>query len=66
MNVTISAMTIDMCGDAGFFGRVDLPIIKATSSGTTIIVTDQRIQIVDMEAFIAFNKSSMSPPGNPP
>jgi len=47
-----------MCGTAGCFGRLDLPEIKTSSSGTTVKVTDQLIKIVDMEAFKAFNKSS--------
>lgn len=57
--VTMSPMTVDMCGPAGIFGRLDLPEIRTSPSGTIITVTDQQIQIVDMKAFLAFNKSSM-------
>jgi len=55
--VTMSPMTVDMRGPAGTFGRLDLPEIRTSPSGTIITVTDQKIQIVDMEAFLAFNKS---------
>lgn len=57
---TISPMTVDMVGPAGCFGRLDLPEIKTSSSGTTITVTNQKIKIVNMDAFIAFNKSIMA------
>jgi hypothetical protein len=58
IGATITPMTLDMCGTAGCFGRLNLPEIKTSSSGTTVTVTDQKIEIVDMDAFIAFNKSS--------
>jgi len=58
VGATMSPMTVDMCGTAGCFGRLDLPEIKTSSSGTTVKVMDQLIRIVDMEAFKAFNKSS--------
>lgn len=61
MGVTMSPMTVDLCGDAGCFGKLNLPEIKTKASGTTISVTDQKIEIVDMDAFIAFNKASTSP-----
>jgi len=60
IGATITPMTLDMCGTAGCFGRLNLPEIKTSSSGTTVTVRDQTIEIVNMDAFIAFNKSSTS------
>lgn len=57
VGVIMSPMTVDMCGPAGIFGRLNLPEIKTDPSGTTISVTDQKIQIVNMDNFLAFNKA---------
>ena len=57
--VTMSSMTVDMCGPAGIFGRLDLPEIRTSPLGTTITVTNQKIQIIDMKAFLEFNRASM-------
>ncbi|TVY17543.1 hypothetical protein LARI1_G005105 [Lachnellula arida] len=57
ISATMTPMTLSMSGNAGCFGTLTLPEIKTSSSGTTITVTEQRIEIVDMDAFVAFNKS---------
>ena len=57
--VTMSSMTVDMCGPAGIFGRLDLPEIGTSPMGTTITVTNQKIQIIDMKVFLEFNRASV-------
>jgi len=59
ISATMTPMTLSMSGAAGCFGTLALPKIKTSSSGTTVTVTEQRIEIVDMDAFVAFNKSIM-------
>ncbi|KAF1985614.1 hypothetical protein K402DRAFT_394594 [Aulographum hederae CBS 113979] len=59
MGATMSPMTVDLVGPKGVFGKLDLPEIKTQSSGTDVIVPDQLIKIVDMEAFHAFVKAIM-------
>ncbi|ATY65854.1 hypothetical protein A9K55_001697 [Cordyceps militaris] len=51
---TISAMTVDLVGPCGAFGRLDVPAIKMGSLGAEITIVEQLISIVDMEAFKAF------------
>ncbi|KAF2671978.1 hypothetical protein BT63DRAFT_422491 [Microthyrium microscopicum] len=50
-------MTVDLVGPKGAFGKLNLPEVKTTSKGADVIIKDQKIQITDMEAFLAFNKS---------
>lgn len=50
----ISEMTVDMVGPSGMFGRLDIPAAKVGRSGGDIIIVDQLIKILDMEAFKAF------------
>ncbi|KAF8857279.1 hypothetical protein BDZ45DRAFT_674804 [Acephala macrosclerotiorum] len=57
---TMSAMTVKMVGPSGAFGNLDLPEVKAKSSGTEVVITDQLIQVTDMAAFRAFVKAIMS------
>jgi hypothetical protein len=59
IGATMSAMELDMSGPGGVFGRLALPEVQAKSSGTDVIVTNQTIQITNMEAFIAFTKAIM-------
>ncbi|TVY38328.1 hypothetical protein LSUB1_G005140, partial [Lachnellula subtilissima] len=60
ISATMTPMTLSMSGNAGCFGTLNLPEIKTSSAGTTITVDEQRIEIVDTDAFVAFNKSIMS------
>jgi len=60
IGATMTPMTLSMSGNAGCFGTLNLPEIKTSSAGTTITVVEQRIEIVDMDAFVAFNKSIMN------
>ncbi|TVY23960.1 hypothetical protein LHYA1_G008049, partial [Lachnellula hyalina] len=60
IGATMTPMTLSMSGNAGCFGTLNLPEIKTSSAGTTITVAEQRIEIVDMDAFVAFNKSIMN------
>ncbi|KAF1814552.1 hypothetical protein P152DRAFT_472300 [Eremomyces bilateralis CBS 781.70] len=57
LGATLAPMTVDMVGPKGVFGRVDLPEVKTKSSGTDVSMPDQEIQIIDMEAYLAFTES---------
>ncbi|KAK2630115.1 hypothetical protein QTJ16_000935 [Diplocarpon rosae] len=54
VSATISAMTVDLVGPGGAFGRLALPVIKTTSSGTDVNIAPQLITITDRAAFRAF------------
>lgn len=54
VTATISAMTVDLVGPRGAFGRLDVPAIKIGAFGADITIVDQWITIVDMEAFASF------------
>jgi Protein of unknown function (DUF3712) len=54
---TQAAMTVDLIGPKGIFGRLDLPEVKTKSSGTDVTVTKQLITIVDLAALQAFVQS---------
>ncbi|KAM3510962.1 hypothetical protein MY11210_005428 [Beauveria gryllotalpidicola] len=56
---TVSAMTVDLVGPRGAFGRLDVPEIKMGSFGADITIAEQQIAIIDMEAFKAFVASIM-------
>jgi hypothetical protein len=58
VGATIAPMTVDMRGPGGVYGRLSLPEIKTKSSGTTLTITDELVKITNMDAFVAFNKSS--------
>jgi hypothetical protein len=60
IGATMSAMTVEMAGPAGTFGNLDLPVVKTSSSGADVTITDQFINITDMAAFRAFVKSLMN------
>ncbi|KAJ3495758.1 hypothetical protein NLG97_g3160 [Lecanicillium saksenae] len=51
---TISAMTVDLVGPRGTFGRLEVPAIKMGSRGADIAIVNQWVSITDMEAFAAF------------
>ncbi|KAK0129507.1 hypothetical protein ONS96_000073 [Cadophora gregata f. sp. sojae] len=51
---TISPMTVDLVGPSGAFGKLDLPVIKTSSSGTDVNIPAQLIKITDKAAFKAF------------
>jgi len=50
-------MTVDMVGPTGIFGRLNLPKVKVKNGVADVVITDQVIQIVDMENFKAFMKA---------
>jgi hypothetical protein len=54
---TLSPMTVDLIGPKGPFGKLNLPEVKTNSKGADVIIKDQKIQITDFAAFLAFNKS---------
>ncbi|KAM3541426.1 hypothetical protein BM221_002076 [Beauveria bassiana] len=57
---TVSAMTVDMVGPRGAFGRLNVPEIKMGSFGAAdITIVEQEIAIINMEAFKAFVASIM-------
>ncbi|KAH7418909.1 hypothetical protein BKA64DRAFT_591061 [Cadophora sp. MPI-SDFR-AT-0126] len=51
---TISPMTVDLVGSGGAFGKLDLPVIKTSSSGADVHIPAQVIKITDKAAFKAF------------
>jgi len=57
LGATMSAMTVDMVGPEGVFGKLDLPEVKTSSKGANVNITDQKIDIVDMNAYKAFVKT---------
>jgi Protein of unknown function (DUF3712) len=57
LGATMSAMTVEMVGPKGVFGHLEFPEIKTSSKGATVSIDDQKIEIVDMEAYLAFSKS---------
>jgi len=57
LGATQSPLTVDMIGPKGIFGRLDLPEVKTKSLGTDVNIENQRINIIDMEAYHAFVKS---------
>ena len=57
LGATMSPMTVDLVGPQGVFGRLDLPEVKTSSKGANVNIPDQRIEIVDMNAYKAFVKS---------
>ena len=59
LGATMSAMTVDMIGPGGLFGRLDLPEVKTSSKGATVKVTKQKIAILDQAAFVAFVRALM-------
>jgi hypothetical protein len=54
---TLAPMVVDLVGPKGVFGKLNLPEVKTNSKGAVVTVTDQKIDITDLEAFLAFNKS---------
>lgn len=57
VGATMAPMEVDMIGSKGTFGKLQLPEVKTKASGTTLDVPDQKIEILDMDAFLAFVKS---------
>lgn len=57
VGATMSPMLVDMVGAKGTFGKLQLPEVKTKSSGTVVDVPDQKIEILDMVAFLAFVES---------
>ncbi|KAJ3498018.1 hypothetical protein NLG97_g1444 [Lecanicillium saksenae] len=57
--MSISAMTVDLVGPGGTFGRLDLPAFKMGFFSGDIRVHNQVIQILDMRAFQAFVSAIM-------
>ncbi|KAL2074899.1 hypothetical protein VTL71DRAFT_8679 [Oculimacula yallundae] len=51
---TLSSMEVDLVGPLGAFGKLTLPIIKTSSSGTDVNIASQLIKITDKKAFKAF------------
>ncbi|OAQ97756.1 hypothetical protein LLEC1_00542 [Akanthomyces lecanii] len=58
-SATIAAMTVDLVGPRGAFGRLDVPSIKMGSLGAEVTIVDQTISITDMDAFKAFVEAIM-------
>lgn len=56
---TISAMTVDLVGPSGAFGRLQVPDIKMGSLGADISILNQEIRIIDMNAFTSFVRAVM-------
>ena len=56
---TMTAMSVDMVGPQGKFGRLELPEMTFTENGGHVRVENQRIHILDMNPFIAFTKALM-------
>ena len=56
---TQSEITVDMVGAAGIFGRLVLPEVKTNSGGADVLIPNQRVKIVDMNAYKAFVRSLM-------
>jgi hypothetical protein len=54
---TMSPMLVDMIGAKGTFGKLQLPEVKTKATGVVIDVPDQKIEILDMDAFLAFVES---------
>lgn len=50
-------MTIDLAGPAGRYGKLQIPEIKITPTETKIKIKDQKIDIVDMKAFMELTRS---------
>jgi hypothetical protein len=59
VTATISAMTVDLVGPGGTFGRLDVPAIKMGSFGANVTILDQVVSIVDMDALKAFVRAIM-------
>ncbi|OAQ98775.1 hypothetical protein LLEC1_07269 [Akanthomyces lecanii] len=57
VTATISAMTVDLVGPKGIFGRLDLPAHRMGSFGGDLRVFKQPIRILDTVAFKAFVRS---------
>jgi hypothetical protein len=57
LGATMSAMTVDLVGPRGVFGKLNLPEVKTSSKGANVNIPDQKIDIVDMVAYEAFVKS---------
>lgn len=59
LEATISDMTLSMHStkDGPAFARVRLPQINAVPAGTVCEVKDQRVEILDFDAFHAFNRN---------
>ncbi|KAF2395557.1 hypothetical protein EJ06DRAFT_560635 [Trichodelitschia bisporula] len=57
IGATQSPMTVDMIGPKGVFGRLNLPEVKTSSKGAQVNIPDQHIDIVDMDAYMAFVSS---------
>lgn len=59
LEANISDMTLSMFSTKSGkeFARVTLPIINATPAGTVCQVTDQRVEILDRDAFDTFNRN---------
>ncbi|EKD20006.1 uncharacterized protein L3040_002316 [Drepanopeziza brunnea f. sp. 'multigermtubi'] len=54
VGATIAEMTVELVGPGGAFGKLDLPVIKTSSSGAKVIISSQHIKISDKAAFKAF------------
>lgn len=53
---SLSAMTIDLVGPGGRYAQLALPQVSITPKETRIKIEDQRINILDMEAFMTFTE----------
>jgi hypothetical protein len=54
---TMTPMVVDLVGPKGVFGKLSLPEVKTSSSGAKVVVHEQKIDIVDHDAFVAFVRS---------
>ena len=53
---TISSMTIDLTGPAGRYAKLEIPQLAVTPRETRIRIVDRKIDILDMQAFLAFTE----------
>lgn len=54
---TMAPMEVDLVFGGASFGKLMLPTVNTTPSGADVNVTNQRIQITDLEAYRAFVKA---------
>lgn len=58
-SATLSPMVVDLCFGGQAWGKLQLPEITTSSSGTDIICTEQEIKITNQDSFRAFVKALM-------
>ncbi|MBE7180856.1 MAG: DUF3712 domain-containing protein, partial [Terriglobus roseus] len=54
---TVSAMTMDLSGPGGIYGKLSMPEFKITPKETKIDIEKQRITITDLDAFMAMSRA---------